>query len=153
MMDDLKQRLATSDEDFGAIQPKLESVMQLKRDAESRMRPGPPPGPPPDGQGPNDQQGGGGPQMGGPPGGDNGGPPRDQNQPQPANSEVQQAARDLHEALDNPDTSSADIKAKVDAVRAARAAAREKLAKAEQDLIQVLTPHQEAVLVDAGLLD
>jgi len=140
-----------SDEDFGAIQPKLEAVMQLKRDTESRMRPGPPPsfrG----GQGPNDQPGGppGGDNGGPPPGGDNGGPPRDQNQPV---SEVQQAVHDLHEAIGNPDMSSADIKAKVDAVRAARAAAREKLAQAEQDLIQVLTPHQEAVLVDAGLLD
>jgi len=153
-LDDLKSRLNMSDQDFSAIQPMLEKVMDLQRDLDPHHGPPPrgpgmdgqgPPGPPD--QGPQDQaQQGQGPQDQGPP------PGSDQGQ-RPPQSDLQQKMHDLHEALQNPDISTDDIKSRLDAVRAAKAKARDDLAKAQQQLTALLTTRQEAVLVDAGLLD
>lgn len=156
MMDDLKQRLGMSDEDFNAVQPLLQKVMQLQRETEAHH--GPPGGPrfggpggPGGGPPPGDF---GGPGPGGPPPDDQGPNAQGQDQPpRPPQSDVQQKHHDLHEAIQNPDTSTADLKAKLDAFRAARDKAKDDLAKAQSQLIQLLTQRQEAVLVDAGFLD
>jgi hypothetical protein len=139
MMDDLKGRLAMSDDEFSAIQPKLEQLMQLQREVDSRgmMDPGPGMPPPPGGEagGPPAQTPGGG------------GPP-----PEFQPSDLRQKIQDLGDTLNNADSTPAQIKAKLNAVRAAKAKAREELSQAQQNLISLLTPRQEAVLAAMGLL-
>jgi hypothetical protein len=132
MADRLKQDLGASDEEFAALQPKIEHLMQLRRDA----------------------NGGGGPRMGRGRGGPGGrgaeGPGREANaNPTP----VQQSLSDLRKTLENKDASADDIKAKLEAVRQAKAKARDELTKAQQELREVVTQRQEAALVLMGLLD
>ena len=130
MMADLKTALGASDDEFAAIQPKLQAVMQDQRDAIPRMmmfgRGGP--------------GGGGGGRFGG------GGPAT-----QP--SAVQSALTDLQTTLDDQNAPPDTIKTKLDTLRQARTKARQDLAVAQADLKSVLTQRQEAVLVLRGLLD
>lgn len=76
-----------------------------------------------------------------------------QSQDRPQPSAVQQKAQDLQEALNNKDTSPADIKAKLAALRDARTQAQAALTAAQGELRDVLTPRQEAVLVMYGILN
>jgi hypothetical protein len=131
MIDRLKQQLGTSDDEFAAIQPKIEKVMQLKREV--------------NGPGMFGGRRGGGGGFGGA-----GGPGGDPNQ---TPSAVQQATKDLQETLDDANATPADIKTKLDALRDARGKAMDDLVKAQQDLSDVLTQRQEAVLVMMGILD
>ena len=59
----------------------------------------------------------------------------------------------LSDALDEEDTSAEDLKAKMEALREARAQAEDELDKARDDLREVLSLRQEARLVLAGILD
>jgi hypothetical protein len=124
MMDRMKEVLGASDDEWQAIGPKLEKVMQLQRDA----------------------NGGGGMRMlfrrnqGG-----------DQQQQQPQ-TPVQQKAKELEDAIQG-NAPAADIKAKMQALREARAAARQELTKAQDDLKGLLTQKQEATLLMMGMLD
>ncbi len=68
-------------------------------------------------------------------------------------SAVQAASDDLKKTLDNKDSTPDDIKTKLQALRDAKKAAKDVLAKAQDDLKSVLTPRQEAVLVQRGMLD
>ena len=129
MMDNIKQQLGASDDEFAAIQPKIEAVMTLQRDVITRPR----------GMFGRGGRGGGG--FGG-----FGGPTT-----QP--SEVQTAMQDLSTTLDDPNASPDTIKTKLDAVRQAKAKARQDLIVAQQDLKSVLTQRQEAVMVLNGFLD
>jgi len=131
MDDRLKQELGASDEEFAALKPKLDHVMELRREA---------------GPGGGMRMGRGG--RGGP--GGQGGPGAEAN----ANpSPVQQSLQDLRKTLENKDASADDIKAKLEAVRQAKAKAHDELTKAQQDLRSVLTQRQEAVLVMMGILE
>jgi len=128
MEDMMKQQLGTNDDEWKIIQPKLQKVLEVQRDA----------------------RGGG---MGGMfgrnrPGGDRG--PGGDTQ---ATSPVQQAQRDLRTALDNKDTPADQITAKLTALREAREKAKADLSAAQKDLREVLTQRQEAVLVMMGMLD
>lgn len=123
MMDFMKERLGASDDEWQAISPKLEKVMQLSRDASGGgMR------------GMFGRRGGG-----------------DQQQQQPQ-SAVQQKAKDLQDAIE-ANAPAADIKAKMQALRDARAAARQELTKAQEDLKGLLTQKQEATLLMMGMLE
>lgn len=138
MMDRLRDQMGATDDEWKAIQPLLEKVQQLQRQSGGRGGPGmfgPPGGP----------RGQGGPPPGGPggPGGGPGGPP----------SEVQQKQADLRDALQGGDAAADEIKARLAALRAARAKAKADLAKAQEDLKQVLSVRQEAVLVAFGILE
>lgn len=141
--DRMKEQLAVNDDEWKALQPKIEQVQQLRRDASARAfffgpgGPGGPGGPPPGF--------GGGP---GGPGGPRGGPDADR-PPTP----VQQKLNDLRETLDNKDAKPDDIKAKLAAFRDARDKARADLAKAQEDLRGLLTVRQESVMVMMGMLD
>lgn len=131
IMDRLKEQLGATDDEMAALGPKIEKVMQLQRDASGGgMR------------GMFGRRGGqGGP--GGPPGGAS-----------TANeSPVRQKAAELRETLDNKDAKPDEIKAKLDALRAARAQAKQDLAAAQQELKGLLTQRQEAVLVEMGMLE
>ena len=79
-------------------------------------------------------------------GGNNGG----DNTPQTPTAKAQQELRTL---LENKDASADDIKAKLAALREARAKTRADLEAARKDLKEVLTQRQEAVLVTNGMLE
>jgi len=140
-LDRMKEMLGASDDEWKALQPKIEKVQQLQRET-SGMRgmfmmmfgPGGPGGPPP----------------GGPPPGAviRGGP--DGAQPP---SPIQQKMQDLRAVLDNKDSTPEEIKARLQALRDARAQAKADLAKAQDDLRDLLTTRQESVLVMMGMLD
>jgi len=151
MMDRMKEMIGANDDEWKAMQPKIEKIQQLQRDVYPRGMPmmfgpggpdgGGPGGPPPGGAaGP----GGGGIFLGPPPGGPDGDNP----------SDVPQKLRDLREALQNKDTPADDLKAKEQAYRDAKAAAKVELAKAQDDLKESVTKApQEAALVSIGILE
>lgn len=129
MMDRMKTQLGMSDDEFAAIQPKLEKVMQLRRDA----------------------QGGGGfgrPGRGGP-----GGQAGQNNPNRPPQSAVQEKLQALQDVLNNKDSKPDDIKSKLDDYRKAKSQAKDDLVKAQDDLKSVLTERQEAVMVTMGFLE
>jgi Spy/CpxP family protein refolding chaperone len=130
MNDRMKTQLGLSDDEYKAIQPKIEAVMTAQRSTR--------------GGGP----GGFGGRRGG---GNNGNAPTDPNAPAPTGAQA--AARDLQTTLDNKDAKPEEIKAKLTALRDARNKAKEDLTKAQADLKELLTQRQEAVLVNMGLLD
>ena len=141
MMDNLKDQLGASDDEFAAMQPKIEKVFQLQRETQGQgMRAlfG--------GRGGGGGRGGRGGNNGG--GGNGGGPGGDQ----PA-TPMAAATAALKDTLDNKDSKPDDIKAKLDAYRAAKAQAKDEMTKAQEDLKGVLTQRQEAVMVELGLLD
>lgn len=90
---------------------------------------------------------------GGRPGFGGGGPPGFVGGGGGGDSVVNQALNELQTAIDDPKTTPAQLSEKVAAVRAARKKAREKLDATQKDLLQLLTPEQEAVLVRLGYLD
>lgn len=68
-------------------------------------------------------------------------------------SMITQALNELQAAIDDPKTEASVLQDKVTAVRKARKRAREKLAAAQQELLLLITPTQEAVLVKLGYID
>jgi hypothetical protein len=131
MMDRMKQALGATDEEFAAISPKLQQVMDLSRDASGR---------------------GGRMRIRGGQNGQNGQPTQATPSAQPL-SPVRQAAADLRAVTQNKDSKPEEIKAKLDAYRQAKAQAKVQLAAAQQELKGLLTQRQEATLVEMGLLD
>jgi hypothetical protein len=136
-MDRLKEALGATDDEMAALGPKIEKVMQLQRDASGGgMR------------GMFGRRGG----QGGP--GGNGGPGGPPGGASTANeSPVRQKAAELRTLLEDKDAKPDDIKAKLDALRQARAQAKQDLAAAQQELKGLLTQRQEAVLVEMGTLE
>jgi hypothetical protein len=74
---------------------------------------------------------------------------RDERTEQPGGA----GARDLQQTLDNKDATAEQIKAKMQVLRDAKTKAREQLAAAQNDLKEMVTTRQEAVLVGMGLLE
>lgn len=66
---------------------------------------------------------------------------------------VTEAINALQTALNDANTTDAQLKEKTSAVRAARMKARHDLEAAEKDLAPLLTTHEEAMLVVLGYLD
>ena len=144
MMDNLKEQLGASDDEFAAMQPKIEKVFQLQRETQGNgMRAL---------FGNRGGNGGGRGGRGGNNGGGNGGGPGGPGGDQPA-TPMSTATAALKDTLDNKDAKPDDIKAKLDAFRAAKAQTKDEMTKAQEDLKSVLTQRQEAVLVELGLLD
>jgi hypothetical protein len=137
MMDTLKERLGASDDEFAAIQPKLEKVLDLQRDV--------------NGGGMRAMFGGGRRNRGGGEGG--GATPAAPATGGATPSAVQAASTDLQTTLDNKDAKPDEIKAKLDAFRDAKSKAKDDLTSAQKDLESVLTQRQEAMLVMMGLLN
>ena len=131
-LDRIKQDLGATDEEFAALQPKIEAVMTAQRNS---------------GMGFGGRGGGGRGGQGGPGGG---GPGGAGGQPQ---SEVQKAAQALRDVLQNKDATPGDIKSKLDGLREARTKSHDDLVKAQNDLKGVLTQRQEAVLVSQNILE
>ena len=136
MADRIKTQMKATDDEWSVIQPLLEKV-------ETKMR---------------ESMGGRFGGMGGPggrggprrEGGNNAGNGGDANRPQPAGMAETQA---LRQTLENGDASTADIKAKLQAVRDQRKKSEADLAQSREDLKKVLNVRQEAVLVSMGVLE
>jgi hypothetical protein len=124
MMDDLKKQLACTDEEFAAMRPSLQKVVDTMRTLGMGM-------------GRGSRRGG------------FGGPPPANGLP----SEIQQAKDDLHTALEDTGASPTLIKAKLDALRLAKEKANQELAQARNTLKSLLTIRQESVLVSNGILE
>lgn len=136
MMDMYKERMEVkSDDEWKVIQPRIQKVMDARRDVGF-------------GGGMRGMFGPGGRRGGDQGGGDQNAQPRRANfggQPSPA-------AQALQRAIDTG-ASKDDIKAKLEAYREEREQKKAALEKAQGDLKKVLTTKQEAVAVLAGLLD
>ncbi|HCE45474.1 MAG TPA: hypothetical protein DET40_18190 [Lentisphaeria bacterium] len=127
LMDNLKESLSATDEEWKVLQPLVEKVMTLSREMRA-------------------SQG----RMGFGPGGRRGGPGADAAQP---TTEIGKANKALEEALDNSKSTPEDVKASLTAVREAKKKSEQALAKAKEDLLKVATPRQEARLVQMGIID
>lgn len=68
-------------------------------------------------------------------------------------SPVAKAADDLRNVIKNKEAPAAEVTAKLAALRDARTKAKAELAAAQKELVEVLTPKQEAVLVARGTLE
>jgi Spy/CpxP family protein refolding chaperone len=66
---------------------------------------------------------------------------------------LQKEMTKLQTLLENESTSPDEVKKQLTAVRQAREKAKQELAAAQQDLKQILTVKQEALLVTMGMLD
>ncbi len=154
MMDNWKQQLGADDDAWKVIEPRLTKVMELNRQTMMGGRGmfgmfGP--------RGMRTQRGdrgGQGASQGQGPGASQGNrPPRfpgDENREPTA---VEKAQETLSATLESESASPDIIKEQLTALRAARVKAQQELAAAQQDLRQILTLRQEAVLVLSGMLN
>ncbi len=120
----LKQQLKATDEEWAVIQPKIHKMLAAQAAA--------------------GQSAGGGQRFGGVMGGFITG--------QGGQSQVAKALADLRATLRSKDSPDDVVKTKLQAVRDARAAAKTDLEAAQNDLRDVLTLRQEAVLVRLGMM-
>lgn len=134
MMTMIKERLGVGDEEWQVIQPRLEKVMQLNREATSGGMRG------------MFGRGGRGGRGGEQPGAAN----NERQQPQTA---TEKAMDELQKTLENKDARPEEIKAKLTALREAREKAKQELVKARESLRELLNQRQEAELVMMGTLD
>ncbi|MBN2455181.1 MAG: hypothetical protein JXB29_01380 [Sedimentisphaerales bacterium] len=138
MVEMVKSELGATDKEWTVIEPRLTKVMTLSRDVSQRgmgmMR-----------------RGRRGDDTGGRGGRGRQGQPTQESQSE--QSEVQKATNSLQEVLDKSDASPDEVKAKLLALRNAKEKTKQELAKAQQDLKQILSIRQEAKLVLLGLLD
>jgi len=139
----MKQQLGASDDEWKVIEPRLNKVMELNRDAMAGGRGG--------------MFGFGGMRPGR--GGDQGATARGGERPRFPGQEnrqpsaVEKAADTLSTTLENQSASPETIKQQLTALRAARTKAQNDLAAAQQELRQILSLRQEAVLVLNGTLN
>jgi hypothetical protein len=139
MEDGIKEQLGTTDDEWKAIQPKLDKVLELQ--FQSRMG------------GMRGMFGGRGGRGGQGGQGAQGGAATAAGTPTTPTNPVAAATTDLRNVLDNKDAKPEEIKAKLTALRDARAKSKEELTKAQADLKELLTQRQEAVLVNMGMLE
>ena len=130
----LKQMLGATDDEWKALEPKIENVVRAQQETRVGIR-----------------GGGGGGAFGG--GGGRGLPltPRVDRPAEP--SKVEEAVADLREAMDDPDLPGAEVSRRLKAYRTARDKARQKLEDAERELKELLTQRQEGILLMAGILN
>ncbi|MGA2583467.1 MAG: hypothetical protein ABSG31_09345 [Tepidisphaeraceae bacterium] len=132
MLDNVKTQLGCTDDEFAVIGPKVQAIMALRFDeiaaTNGRLLMRGIPG-----------------LAGGMPGGINlfgKGP-----------GEMQKAATDLQTAVDDPNTTDAELASKVASFRMTHARVRQEIQADTDDLLQLLTTRQEAVLVSMGLIE
>ncbi len=142
----MQEMLGATAEEWKVLGPRVMKVQELAR--QSGGGPGMM-------FGPMGRRGAGGPGMGGPrtagPGSDRpGGRGMAMNREL---TEVEKIQEELQTLLENTTATPEQIKQQVTKLRAAREKAKQELAKAQQDLRQILTVRQEAQLVLMGTLD
>jgi Spy/CpxP family protein refolding chaperone len=143
MMDRYKEALAANDDEWKAIEPRIQAVMDAQRAMQAR-------GGGFGGQG-GRQRGNRGGGNGAAP--DGAAPAATPATPERTPSAVETAAKDLQTTLADKSATPDDIKAKLTALRTAKTTAKATLAKAQDDLRELLTARQEAVLVGFGMLE
>lgn len=140
MMQAFKDRLGASDDEWAVIEPRLNKVSELRREAATGGMRGMM------GRGGFGNRGNRG-------GGDDSQraerTPRTEGEP----SAVQTKSRALGELLNNEAASPDQIKKALDELRAAKSASQKKLEAAQASLREVLSLRQEAMLVTMGLLE
>ena len=124
-MDDVRIKIHATEEEWKVIGPKLQKVISARQTYDASRA----------------TAGGGFGGRGG------GGPGRWQA------DGVSQAYLDLRAAVDDSKMTPEEIQAKLKAVREARQKARADLDAAAKDLLELLTPQQEVILVSLGYLD
>jgi hypothetical protein len=129
-MNRLKEQLGATDEEWKAIQPKVEKVMNAQRES----------------RGGGFGFGGGG--RGGPGGGGGGG-----GGDQAPTTAVGKASADLRTTLEDKNAAPETIAKKLSSLREAREKARKDVADSQKELKEILTQRQEAVLVINGMLE
>ncbi|MGQ9591515.1 MAG: hypothetical protein ACUVYA_14625 [Planctomycetota bacterium] len=127
MSERMRETLGASEEEWKVLEPKIDAVQTAAREVR-----------------------GGGFGPGGGPGGRMRGGERGQATPE---SPVAKATQELRTALEDTSATAEAIAQKLAALRKARDAARENLARAQADLRELLTKRQEAQLVLMGILD
>jgi hypothetical protein len=140
MMERMKEQLGADDESWKVIEPRLTKVMELNRDTMSMGR---------GMMGMVGMRGGPG-GRGGEAGGNR---PRFPGEESRTPSAVEKATEALSTTLENQSASAETIKQQLTALRGAREKAKNDLATAQQDLRQILSVRQEAVLVLSGMLN
>jgi hypothetical protein len=136
MMNRIKEQLGATDDEWKAIQPKVDKVMNAQRESRG--------GGFGFGGGPGGGRGGPG---GGGGGGGGGGPD------QAPTTAVGKASLDLRTTLESKDAAPETIAKKLATLREARDKARKDVSDAQKDLKEILTQRQEAVLVINGMLE
>jgi len=136
----IKTALKATDDEWAVIQPLLEKVQTLQRESFAGRMGGMMGGFGRRGRGEGGDQAAASPSAS----------QTNTNNNRPAGSPESQA---LKAALDSDATSSADIKAKLQALRDARKKTTADLDQAREDLKKVLTLRQEATLVNMGILE
>jgi len=124
----LKEELGATDDEWGVLQPRIEKVRQLERDASTR-----------------------GSRFGRRSRNNNADPAANPSNQNP--SPVQEKAQALRQLLADKSSSAEAIKTAVAELRDAKAKAHADLKKAQDELRDLLTPRQEAVLIMAGMLE
>ncbi len=127
----MKEMLGASDEEWKVLQPRIEKVQTLSRQARGGM---------------------GFRMMGGRRGGRGGDQPAEAASDR-EQSDIEKKMSDLQKLLQNKDAKAEDIKTALTAFRDARAAVRAELEKAQKELREILTLRQEAQLVTMGMLE
>jgi hypothetical protein len=128
-MNQIKEQLASPDDEWKLIQPKLEKVLTAQRETRSSRGFG---------------------NRGGRTRGGNNGDNQNNNQPQ---SPVAQASEDLRKAVEDKSTPPEELTKKIATLREAREKAKADLAAAQKDLRELLSARQEATLISNGILD
>jgi hypothetical protein len=134
MLDRIKEQLASPDDEWKVLQPKIEKIMDAQRNSRGGGR---------GGRGRGGQGGQGGQQ----------GAAQAAPQQDAALSAVAKASQDLQAAVDDKSISNAELSKRLNTLHEAKDKARAELASAQKDLRDLLTPRQEAVLVNSGILD
>ena len=139
-MNDLKDQLGATAEEWTVIQPKLDKVL-TEQFTQMASRFG-------------GMRGGGGRTRGGDNNGGNNNAADRSSRPRPgADTPIGKASAELRDAVDKKDTPQEEIATKLKALRDAKAKAKADLEAAQKDLQSVLTPRQEAVLVSNSVLE
>jgi chromosome segregation ATPase len=142
----LQEELGATDEEWKALAPKIEKVMTLSRLVGDDGGAGGMPGGMPGGMFGGMLGGGPGPMpgramfMGGA-------------DPNAKPAEIEKKSKTLQTLLDNKQAKPEDVTAALKAYRDARAKTKQDLAKAQQELRDLLTVRQEAQLVTMGILE
>jgi hypothetical protein len=138
----MQEMLGATAEEWKVLGPRVMKVQELARQSAG--------GGPGMMFGPMGRRGAGGPGMGGPGSDRPGGRGMAMNREL---TEVEKIQEELQTLLENTTATPEQIKQQVTKLRASREKAKQELAKAQQDLRQVLTVRQEAQLVLMGMLD
>jgi hypothetical protein len=136
-MNRIKEQLGATDDEWKAIEPKVDKVMNAQREARGGFG-----------------FGGGGPGGGGGRGGGGGGGGGGNAGAAPApTTALGKASLELRTTLEDKNAAPETIAKKLAAVREAREKGRKDVADAQKELKEILTQRQEAVLVINGMLE